>query len=259
MNIAVLQVATLLGEPQKNRIVLESHLRQVMTAEVDVIMFPETWNVGFFPEDLDKVTQEVEGNECLEWMKATALKYQVNIVGGSIAIKENGTFYNRAYVINRQGEIVCKYDKAHLFSPGKEPDYFTAGNQNQGFELDGVPCAIQICYDLRFPELARKQALNGAKVIFIPAQWPHPRSSHWVTLNRARAIENQLFVVANNGCGQAGSLTSCGHSNVVDPWGETLYLAGEQEESQIVHLDLNKVDEVRNKIPVFKDRLPELY
>ncbi|WP_025027242.1 carbon-nitrogen family hydrolase [Caldalkalibacillus mannanilyticus] len=259
MNIALLQVATLLGQPQKNRVRLESLIHEIMAQKVDVLMFPETWNVGFFPENIEEVTQSVEQNECLEWMKATAKKHQVHIVGGSIALEDQGKLYNRAYVINREGQIVYAYDKAHLFSPGKEPDFFTPGAENHLFELDGVKCGIQICYDLRFPELARKQAVSGAQVIFIPAQWPHPRSKHWVTLNQARAIENQVFIVANNGCGKAGNVVSCGHSTVVDPWGEQLLVAGEEEGVHLVSLQLEKVNEVRSKIPVFQDRLPSLY
>jgi omega-amidase len=259
MKIAIIQVATQLGQPQKNKITLESYLNHALPQKIDTVIFPETWNIGFFPEDPVGVAEDVERSESLQWMKEYAKHHSINIVGGSIAIKEQGKLFNRCYIINRQGEVVYYYNKAHLFSPGKEPDFFTPGDQNELFELDGIPCAVQICYDLRFPELARTQALDGAKILFVPAQWPHPRCNHWVSLNKARAIENQLFVVSNNGCGSAGPLKSCGHSAVFDPWGEELLLFGEDEGSHVITLNLQAVDEVRSKIPVFKDRLPHLY
>lgn len=112
---------------------------------------------------------------------------------------------------------------------------------------------------MRFPEWSRKLAVAGAKILFTPAQWPHPRSMHWVSLNRARAIENQLFTVAVNGCGYAGEVKSCGHSSVFNPWGEEILITAEEEGAYLVDVDVQMVEEVRSKIPVFKDRVPELY
>lgn len=259
MKIAIIQTATLLGHPEKNRETLFTYVQQAVKEKIDTVIFPETWNVGFFPENIEEIVEDVKKSESLKWMQEVATSYQINIVGGSIAIKEGEKLLNRCYVINRQGEVVYYYDKAHLFSPGREPSYFTAGEQNKLFELDGIPCAVQICYDIRFPELARKQALAGAKLLFVPAQWPHPRSNHWVALSKARAIENQLYVVTCNGCGVAGKIVSCGNSGLYDPWGEELILAGEEEGIHVASIDIPLVEEVRSKIPVFQDRLPLLY
>lgn len=259
MKIALIQAATWLGQPQKNRESLSANLQQALKDNVDTVIFPETWNVGFFPENIEELAEDVEASDSLKWMMESAKAYHINIVGGSIAVREGNKILNRCYIINRQGKIVYHYDKGHLFSPGKEPLYFTAGEQNELFELDGISCAIQICYDIRFPELARKQALAGAKILFVPAQWPHPRSNHWIALSKARAIENQIYVVTCNGCGIAGNLVSCGHSSVYNPWGEELILAGEEEEIHVTELDITQVEEARSKIPVFQDRRPHLY
>lgn len=259
MKIALIQAATWLGQPQKNRESLSANLQQALKDNVDTVIFPETWNVGFFPENIEELAEDVEASDSLKWMMESAKAYHINIVGGSIAVREGNKILNRCYIINRQGKIVYHYDKGHLFSPGKEPLYFTAGEQNELFELDGISCAIQICYDIRFPELARKQALAGAKILFVPAQWPHPRSNHWIALSKARAIENQIYVVTCNGCGIAGSLVSCGHSSVYNPWGEELILAGEEEEIHVTELDITQVEEAGSKIPVFQDRRPHLY
>lgn len=259
MKIALIQTATLLGQPQKNRECLSVYLKQAVKENVDTVIFPETWNVGFFPDNIEELAEDVEASDSLNWMVESARAYHINIVGGSIAVRDNKEIFNRSYIINRRGEVVYHYDKGHLFSPGKEPLYFTAGEQNELFELDGISCAIQICYDLRFPELARKQAMDGAKILFVPAQWPHPRSNHWITLSKARAIENQFYVVTCNGCGTAGNLVSCGHSSLYNPWGEELILAGEDEGIHVTNLDLKQVEEARSKIPVFQDRRPQLY
>lgn len=259
MKIALIQAATWLGQPQKNRESLSANLQQALKDKVDTVIFPETWNVGFFPENIEELAEDVEASDSLKWMMESAKAYHINIVGGSIAVREGNKIFNRCYIINRQGKIVYHYDKGHLFSPGKEPLYFTAGEQNELFELDGISCAIQICYDIRFPELARKQALAGAKILFVPAQWPHPRSNHWIALSKARAIENQIYVVTCNGCGIVGNLVSCGHSSVYNPWGEELILAGEEEEIHVTELDITQVEEARSKIPVFQDRRPHLY
>ena len=259
VRIGIIQAATVLGEPERNKEILAGHIERLLANPVDVLIFPETWNVGFIPENVSDLAEEEETSESLAWMKDVAQKHQVNIVGGSIIMKTEGHLVNRSYILNRQGEVIFHYDKIHLFSPGKESDYFVGGRNNQVFELDGVPCAVQICYDLRFPELARKLALAGAKVLFTPAQWPHQRMEHWRTLNKARAIENQLFVICVNGSGYAGSLKSCGHSMVISPWGEEVLLLGEDEAAEMASIDLQIVEEVRSKIPVFKDRLPQFY
>jgi omega-amidase len=259
MKVAIIQMATILDQPHKNRVYLESYLQDVVKQTVDTVVFPEMWDVGFFPENIKETAETHDENKCLAWMQEWAMANRINIVGGSIAIRDGENLYNRCYVINREGEIVTYYDKMHLFSPGKEPQSFTLGQKNGLFKLDGTACAVQICYDIRFPELARKQALAGAKILFVPAQWPNPRRNHWVTLNKARAIENQMFVVATNGCGIAGKLQSCGHSAIYDPWGEELVHASESEEVCVTTLHVDTVDEVRAKIPVFEDRRPPLY
>lgn len=144
MRIGLLQVATLLGQPIKNRVCIESYLHKLLAEKIDVVMFPETWNVGFIPENVLELAEDVSNCQSLQWMKEMAKKHKINIVGGSIAIKEQDQLFNRSYVINREGEVIHHYDKAHLFSPGQESTFFSAGEKNQIFELDGIPCAVQI-------------------------------------------------------------------------------------------------------------------
>ena len=140
-----------------------------------------------------------------------------------------------------------------------EDEYFAAGDHLCRFALDEVPCAIIICYDIRFPELTRKLALAGCDVLFVVSQWPDLRADHLRTLIRARAIENQMFAVLCNSCGASEGTQYAGESAIVDPWGKVLAEAGGSE-SIITHdLDLSIVDGIRESINVFRDRRSDLY
>ena len=125
----------------------------------------------------------------------------MNIVGGSVLVKEGNCYYNRAYVVNRSGQVTAEYDKVHGFSPAGEQKMFTGGNHTVHFLLDDIPCSMAICYDIRFPEFIRREALEGAKLFFVPAAWPLRRIEHWKILNQARAIENEMVVLAVNQAG----------------------------------------------------------
>lgn len=256
---AFVQLDSKLGDAAANIDRLQTLLDKAVAEQADVVVFPELWDVGFFPKNIAELAEEEENHSALEWMRQAAKTHRINVVGGSIAVKDGVNVFNRAYVFDREGRELARYDKTHLFSPGRETDYFTPGQETAAFELEGVPSGVIICYDMRFPELMRKQVLNGAKMMFVPAQWPHPRSGHWLTLARARAIENQVFVVAVNGCGKAGALQSCGHSVIYTPWGEEVVAAGEEEGVYTAELDLRLVDEARGKIPVLEDRNMQAY
>lgn len=172
--------------------------------------------------------------------------------------KKEGVF-NSSYVINRDGDIVARYDKVHRFRLMEEDRYLSPGRETVTFRLDDIPCGVIICYDLRFPEFVRKLALMGAKILFVPAQWPKPREAHWKLLNIVRAIENQFFVVAVNRAGRDKSGDFPGMSLVVDPWGEVLLEGSDKQELLTTTLDLSRIDHARQKITVFEDRRPELY
>ena len=116
---------------------------------------------------------------------------------------------------------------------------------------------FEVEVDPRLPQI--QAALAGAKILFVPAAWPHPRLAHWQILNRARAIENQLFVVAVNSCGTCGDYHFCGHSMIIDPWGEVLAEGGDGEVVVTGEIDLSVIDDIRSRINVFRDRRPELY
>jgi predicted amidohydrolase len=142
-----------------------------------------------------------------------------------------------------------------------EPKYLSGGaSRAEVFELDGVKMGLIICYDLRFPELARRLALEGAQVLHIVAEWPSARKDHWRALQLARAIENQMPVVSCNRVGATGGTEFCGTSMVIDAWGNVLAEGSEdREETLTASVDLREVPNVRKRVPVFESRVPELY
>ena len=134
-----------------------------------------------------------------------------------------------------------------------------AGDKLCLFELDGRPCGLIICYDLRFPELTRSMTLEGVDLLFVVAQWPEKRTMHLETLARARAIENQMFLALCNSVGAAGETRCGGHSAIIDPWDEYLAQAWDSEATITSELDFSVIEGIRSSINVFRDRRPELY
>ena len=258
MKVACIQMNMKFSDPDWNFEQAEKLILQAAPGS-DVLVLPETWNAGFFPhEGLERFADE-EGRRVKERIGALAKKLSVNIVAGSVVNRKGGDIFNTAYIFDRNGETVGEYDKTHLFTPMEEDRYFRKGSRLTAFELDGVRCGIIICYDVRFPELVRSLAVNGLDMLFVVSQWPRVRIPHLLALTKARAIENQMFVVCCNSCGTAGETVYGGNSSIHDPWGETLAQAGSGEEILTADCDLSVVKGIRDSINVFRDRRPELY
>lgn len=259
MRVACLQMDMRLGEPDYNFSHAAHMIKDAMEKKPDVLILPETWNCGFFPKEGLPDMADRDGARVKCEIGALAKQYRVNIVAGSVANLRDGKVYNTAMVFDREGECVASYDKTHLFTPMGEDGYFTPGDHTCRFTLDGVSCGLIICYDVRFPELTRSLTVPGLDMLFVVSQWPKVRTFHLRSLTTARAIENQMFVVCCNSCGKAGDTVYGGNSAVIDPWGETLALAGEGEEILLCDCDRTVLDTIRTTIPVFRDRRPELY
>lgn len=260
LRLALLQMNIEVGNTEANFGKLKTMLEEAVSQEVkpDVIVFPEMWNTGYALTEIETLADN-EGKRTKTMLSAFAQKHQVHIVGGSIAEGKAKGVYNTIYAFDREGHVAGDYSKIHLFRLMDEEKYLQAGDKPGTLTIEGERAGMMICYDIRFPELARKLALQGAKLLFVPAEWPHPRLHHWRTLLTARAIENQMFVIACNRMGKSGETSFFGHSMVLDPWGETIAEAGEEETILYADIDLTLVDTVRNKIPVFEDRRPSIY
>lgn len=258
MKIAIVQMNIAFADPEQNFSKVEKFVEEGAKAGADVLVFPEMWNVGYALKDLERLADE-NGERTKEFFCRLAKQYCVHIVGGSVATKKDGHFFNTMYVANRDGDMVAEYDKAHLFKLMDEHVYMSAGEQANVFTIDGVTCGGVICYDLRFPEWIRTHVLRGANIMFIPAQWPKKRIDHWQLLLQARAIENQCYVVAVNRVGDDPNNDFNGHSMVIAPWGELLLSNETGEGIYYANIDLQEVKRVRETIPVFQDRRTNLY
>jgi predicted amidohydrolase len=180
-------------------------------------------------------------------------------IAGSLPERTGKSVFNTLYMIDADGSIAGKYRKAHLFQPSGEHLHFRKG---MGAEV--IPTALGnvgplICYDLRFPELSRKYFLEGAALFCVSAQWPSVRKAHWELLNKARAVENQLFVLASNAVERSGDFRFAGGSLIVSPWGETLAACGEEEGLATATIDLSEVEKIRRRIPCAQDRNVRAY
>lgn len=258
MKIAILQFDICFGKPDENYKKAENLINQAAETKPDVVVLPELWTTGYDLERLDEIA-DLKGERTISFLSSLAKRHKIYIIAGSIASLGEDGVRNTMFVINANGEVIHDYSKVHLFRLMNEEKYFLPGNHDGSFELCGITCAGVICYDIRFPEWIRNHAIQGAKVIFVVAEWPLKRIEHWRTLLMSRAIENQCYVVACNRVGKDPQNVFGGNSMVIDPWGKVVAEAGLEELILYSTIDLSLVDHVRNTIPVFEDRRTDLY
>jgi len=191
-------------------------------------------------------------------LSALARAYHIALGGSALELKD-GRLYNTFTLIDAEGECRAVYRKLHLSGRLGEDQWLHAGDNFTLFDGVWGPVGLSICYDLRFPEVARRYALQGARLWLLSAQWTARRIRHWQALLRARAIENQMFVAGVNGVGSSGRATFGGLSAVIEPWGEPVAEAGGSEMLLTVEIDLDRADEARRRFPVLQDRRVDLY
>lgn len=216
----------------------------------DLILFPEMTLTGF------TMNTELSGAfDTVSVVKQLAVQYKIAIgfgwVEGTCASK------NHYSVVNENGEMIADYVKIHPFSYDEEDVYFVPGGMPCTFEFKGITIGIAICYDLRFPELFQYESKN-AHMIIVPANWPERRTEHWNTLLKARAIENQVYMVGVNCVGNVGGRYYCGDSQVVSPNGDIIFKNSDKEFLKVINIT-DDVDRVRKSFPVKMDRKEALY
>jgi omega-amidase len=258
LRVALGQMDLAWGNPPENLKKVEEWTAIAAQRGADVIVFPELWSTGYdlahaaeYASPLDEGIFAATAN--------LARHYGIAIVGSCLAQSGAGQVGNTAVYTDASGLIRGAYSKAHLFRLMHEEQYLTAGDRLTLVDAGWGLAGLGICYDLRFPEFLRAYALAGATAVFLPAEWPHPRCEHWRTLLRARAIENQMFVIACNRVGRDPNNLFCGHSCIIDPAGVTLVEGHEEPALLFADLDLSQVAQTRARIPVFDDRRPDLY
>jgi deaminated glutathione amidase len=235
----------------------------------DLVLLPEKWNAWADGAALRALAEPLDGGETVEAMAGWARDLGVSLIGGSIAILDGDRVGNVSIAFDREGRQVAAYTKIHLFDVDvgghryRESDGTSPGDEPVVVELDGVRVGLTVCYDLRFPELYRTLTLEGgASVLTVPSNFTlHTGMAHWEVLLRARAIENQAFVLATGQHGRPGGLDkpSYGHSMIVDPWGIVLAQAPDGDGVISAELDLERLAEVRRNLPALEHRRPDAY
>jgi omega-amidase len=231
-------------------------LREAAGAGASLCVLPEMWSTGFAYDRLPALCGSTPG--IVHELRRFAADRRV-VIAGSLPERSRGFVYNTLYVIDSTGVVAGEYRKAHLFTPSGEPLHFRRGTQARIARTSAGAIGPQICYDLRFPELSRKYFLEGATLFCVSAQWPTARKAHWELLAAARAVENQLYVVAANAVGRSGEFHYSGGSAVVSPLGERLAVGGDQEGIVSGTVDPAKVEEARRRIPCAQDRNVRAY
>lgn len=216
----------------------------------DLYVLPEMWATGFATNPRD--IAEGEDSPALRWMQQTARDYHCALSGSLLIQAADGTYRNRHYFV--APDNVVYYDKHHLFTYGHEDQFITAGNNHVIVGYQGVNILLLTCYDLRFPMWSRYGIAGEYDMIVVAANWPDSRQQAWRVLTRARAIENQCYLVGANRVGDDSFCHYIGESLVCDSKGDTLLECGHEQQAATVSLDMEKLRYVRERFRVLEDR-----
>lgn len=257
MKVALIQME-IVEKNTPGNIVHGLDLLQEAAANSDIAVLPEIWTTGYSLGRIEEEAETIDGST-IAAVRKIANDHHCAVVAGSIPLRhKDGKIYNNTVVIDKQGSVVASYSKVHLFGLFDEERFFAAGDNFDTYELNGVICGSTICYDLRFPELYRHLSLQGAKIIFVPAEWPSARGDIWTLLSQARGAENHNYIVAVNCVGNFKGAPFYGHSMVVDPMGKIIAEGGSAEEIIYCDIDLAYIDKVRARLNALADVRKEL-
>lgn len=221
-------------------------------SDFDIVVFPEMTLTGFSMNKSLAEIFEVNESSTLNFFSKLAKEFSTNIAAGFIE-KEKDRVFNTLFFINRNGEIISKYRKIHLFSFSREDRYYSAGNEPVIVENEDIKIGLSICYDLRFPELFRLYAKSKVDLILNIANWPQTRIEHFVHLLKSRAIENQCFMIGVNRVGYGGREYYDGRSSIYDPLGNQIIISRDEEKLIEAEIDLSQIQKVREQFPFLDD------
>lgn len=267
MRVAAVQLNSQ-TDKSRNLQVAESLVRSAAGNGAELIALPEKWNLLGPPEELVMGAEPLDGLS-IESARGWARELGVHVLAGSVAERVEGEerLFNTSVLIDREGEIAARYRKIHLFDVEvggvvyRESEHEQPGDEIVTAPAGGVELGLTVCYDLRFPELFRILAVRGARVVTVPSAFTVTTGrDHWEVLLRARAIENQVFVIAPGQHGDAPpSYSSYGRSMIVDPWGVILAQAADGEGFIAADLDLDAQERIRESLPSLANRRPGSY
>ena len=247
-----------IGDKDTNILKVSRLLKKCLSKKTaDFVFLPEVWTVGWDCPSFHGCAEPLETAESVSMLKIYAKKYSVNIIGGSIIEKKpDGTYANTCPVINRKGELVCTYEKNHLFSyyGCNEGKYITRGEHPVIVNLDGIKIGLSICYDIRFPELYRAYREAGADIMVNMAAWGASKKIPWDSMTTSRAVENQTYFVALTQTGVLKDGTrNLGHSMILDYNGNIINEVNNVEDGFYAEINLKEMYDFRGKCTVLKD------
>jgi len=243
-------------------------ITQSVEENADFIVLPEMFNCPYSNDKFIEYQEEEKDSHTLHKISSLASENNVYILAGSIPEKEGDNLYNTSYLFDRNGEIIAKHRKMHLFDIDvkdritfKESDVLTAGDNFTLADTEFGKIGIGICYDIRFPELARIMTEKGALILFYPGAFNMTTGpAHWELLFRSRALDNQVFCVGvAPALNESASYHSYGHSIIANPWGEIIAQASAKEELIISEINLDEIKKVREELPLLKNKREDLY
>ena len=259
MNIRLLivQLEAIKGDIDNNISKIKKLLEKSNHKSADLIVLPELWTIGWDCASFDKSAEELQPSRTYKFLQELALQYNSNIIGGSAVLrKDNELNRNTCLVFNRTGELISTYDKFHLFSHRgqSEGSFLEEGETPVIAKTDIGNIGLSICYDIRFPELFRLYAFNEADLIVNMAAWPKAFTNEYVTLAKARAIENQIYFVSSCLTGKINeSFDFSGNSCVIDYRGKVVSNLCEEEAVLCVDIDIDEMKQYRKQLPILKD------
>jgi omega-amidase len=267
IHISIIQMDIQLGKKNSNLSKIESLIvkssKDVPNGHTHIVCLPELCSTGFDLKNYKKLAENIPDGLTTDLFCNLAQKHKIHIVA-SYMEESKGSYYNCGVIISDEGQLLTKYRKIHLFplKPMEESEYFTSGdnrNNKSSIEINGFKVGILICFDLRFPEISRNLALEGADCIIYVAEFPRPRDDVWTTLLRARAMENQIFIIGVNRVGEDTSISYFGKSIIIGPNGETICEGSSKAEIIRGSLDPNLLDSAKDFIPTLSLRYPDQY
>ncbi|MBQ6512622.1 carbon-nitrogen hydrolase family protein [Methanobrevibacter sp.] len=253
---------------EKNLKKANSMINNAVGENVDFIVLPEMFICPYSNEKFIEYAEEEKESSTLLKISQLACKNNVYILAGSIPEKDGSKLFNTSYLFDKNGEIIAKHRKMHLFDidvKGKitfmESDVLTAGDDFTVTDTEFGKVGIGICYDIRFPELARIMAQQGALILFYPGAFNMTTGpAHWELLFKSRALDNQVYCVGvAPALNKDSSYHSFGHSIITNPWGDVITEASEKESLIISEIDLSEIKKIREELPLLKNKREDLY
>ena len=252
VRLLAIQIGSELVDIDRNIEKVEKLLASNLSSKsADFVFLPEVWDCDSFP----LCAEEIENSKSLKMLSKIAKEYNTNIIGGSFIEKLDDRLFNTSPVINRNGELVCTYNKNHLFSyyGCNEGKYITRGESPVMVELDGVKIGLSICYDIRFPEIYRAYRKAGADILVNMAAWGSNKKIPWDSMTTSRAVENQTYFVALTQTGNLREGSNLGHSMIIDYKGDILSEINEIEGGIYANINLDEMYNFREKCRVLDD------